>query len=272
MNVGIIGCGAIGTTLARYMEEEPGIQTIHITDRTETCVMKLASSLTKARASEDFEAMLVEVDLVIEAAGREAVFEYGVRILEAGRDLVILSGGALLDNELHQNLEQAAAKGNSRYHIPSGAVAGLDGIKGAMAGIIGSVRLTTRKPPLSFEGVEYVEKELGLKKADLMAIKEEKIIFEGLAKDAVVAFPANINVAATVALAGLGPDKTLVRIIADPEVSTNRHLVEVIGDFGMLEVRVTNVPSLRNPKTSHLAALSALATVKSLLGRQRVGT
>lgn len=272
MRVGIIGCGAIGTTLAKYLEDEPNVESLLITDRTETCAIKLASRLTKTRATESLEELVQQVDVVMEAASQAAVVEFGPEVLKAGRDLIILSAGALLDRDLLEAMDQAAAAGNSRYHVPSGALAGLDGLKSAMAGQLESVTLITRKPPASLGDVDYIKDELGLDQKTLAAIKEPQILFEGPASEAVKKFPKNVNVAATLSLAGLGPDLTTVKVVADPTLERNTHTVHVTGDFGEMNVTVANVPSLRNPRTSHLAALSAIATLRGLWGSMRVGT
>jgi len=272
VRVGIIGCGAIGTTLAKYLEEEPNVEHLLIADRTETCALKLASRLTKAGSTDSVERMIQEVDVVIEAASQAAVVQFGPEVLKAGRDLIILSAGALLDPGLLEAMDQAAAAGNSRYHVPSGALAGMDGLKGALAGQLESVTLITSKPPVSLADVDYIKDELGLDKAALAALDKPLVLFEGPASRAVKKFPKNVNVAATLSLAGLGPKKTMVKVVADPTIERNTHTVIATGDFGRMEVTVANVPSLRNPRTSHLAALSAIAALKNLWGPRRVGT
>jgi aspartate dehydrogenase len=147
-------------------------------------------------------------------------------------------------------------------------VAGIDGLKSGAVGGIHLVELTTRKPPSGFEGNEYV-KEKGI---DLPSIEKEKTLFTGSAKEAVKFFPENVNVAASLSLAGIGPEATRVKIVADPSAAENVHEIKVRGEFGRLFVRVENVPSIANPKTSYLAALSAIATLKSISYPIRVGT
>jgi aspartate dehydrogenase len=161
-----------------------------------------------------------------------------------------------------------AKRHGKRLYVPSGAIAGLDAIKGAMLGRVFKVTLTTRKSPRALEGAPYVVK----KGIDLGALKEPTTIFSGSAEEAVPAFPANINVAAALSLAGIGADKTLVRIIADPACDKNIHEIEVEGDFGRLVTRMENVPSPHNPKTSYMAALSAIGLLQRITASLVVGT
>ena len=153
-------------------------------------------------------------------------------------------------------------------HLPSGALAGLDGIKGAASGGLRSVTLTTRKHPSSFRGSPHVLR----RRIRLDRIRKSRVLFEGSAAKAVAAFPQNVNVAATLALAGIGPARTRVRVVADPEVRENIHELEAVGSFGRLRVRVENRPSRENPKTSQLAVLSAVAALGRILGPLKVGT
>ena len=135
-------------------------------------------------------------------------------------------------------------------------------------GRIDSVKITTRKPPKSFEGAPYVAKN----RIDLKNIKQETTLFEGTAKEAVHAFPQNINVASTLSLAGAGADKVRVKIVTSPDYSKNVHEVEIEGDFGRIFTRTENLPSKANPKTSYLASLSAIAALEGIVSNFRVGT
>jgi aspartate dehydrogenase len=175
---------------------------------------------------------------------------------------MIMSVGALADAELFEQLKDQAQRNDCRIYAPSGAVAGIDGIRSAVIGRIDSVVLTTTKPPSGFAGAPYIE-EHGI---DLSSLSE------GSAADAVWAFPANVNVADTLSLAGIGYAATVVRVIADPGIERNVHQIEVKGEFWSLTVRVENVPSHENPKTSYIAMLSAIATLKKLTEPVWVGT
>jgi aspartate dehydrogenase len=176
-----------------------------------------------------------------------------------------MSVGGILGKE---NLFRLARQKNCHLYLPSGALAGLDGVKSAAAGSIDSVTLTTRKPPAGLRGAPYLVRE----DIDLDSLTEEKVVFEGTAEEAVQGFPRNINVAAALSLAGIGAAKTRVRIVADPKISRNVHEVEVKGEFGRLVSRTENLPSPSNPKTSFLAILSAMATLKAIVSPVRIGT
>lgn len=152
--------------------------------------------------------------------------------------------------------------------MPSGAVAGIDGIRSAAIGRIDSVVLTTTKPPSGFAGAPYIAEH----DIDLSSLPGATMLFEGTAADAVQAFPANVNVAGTLSLAGIGYGATMVRVIADPAATRNMHEIKVTGAFGALTVRVENVVSPENPKTSYIAILSAIATLKKLTEPVWVGT
>ncbi|MBA7660637.1 L-aspartate dehydrogenase [subsurface metagenome] len=176
-----------------------------------------------------------------------------------------MSVGGLLGNE---DLLDLAKKKDCKIYLPSGALAGLDGVKSASVGRIDSITLTTRKPPEGLKGAPYIIRN----KIDLDAIIKETVIFEGSANEAVEGFPKNINVSAALSLAGIGAEKTRVRIIADPNLKRNIHEVEVKGEFGRLVSRTENLPSPKNPKTSYLACLSAIATLKGIVSSIKIGT
>lgn len=194
--------------------------------------------------------------LVIEAASAAAAPAIVARALRARRDVLAMSAGGLLPRAARWR--RLAARGG-RLVIPSGAIAGLDGIKAARCGTLRRVVLTTRKPPAAFPGIPRGR-------------RGPVVLFRGSAARAVRCFPQNINVAATLALAGLGATRTRVTIIADPAVRRNIHEIKAEGSFGRLTVRVENIPSRQNPKTSELAILSALATIQQLAHPWRVGT
>ena len=154
----------------------------------------------------------------------------------------------------------------ARLFIPSGAICGIDGVKAANIEKITSATITSTKNPKGFEGAPYIVKN----NINLGNIKKKTVIFEGNAEEAVKAFPQNVNVSATLSMAGIGPKKTKVKVIADPEAKTNMHEIEVAGTFGKLYTRTENVVSPLNPKTSHMAVLSACATLKRLTGHIKI--
>ncbi|MEM4188024.1 MAG: aspartate dehydrogenase [Candidatus Hadarchaeum sp.] len=273
MKVGLIGCGAIGAALARMIDsgEAGGVELGWVYDlKLERCRRLVSSLKTKPRilrrASEIYEDE--DVGIVVEAASQEAVRQYSLGILRSGKDLVILSVGALSDEGLFHSLQTEARDLGRKIYIPSGAVVGIDGAKSSSLREIKEVRLTTRKPPCAFKNNEYL-KSKGIK---LSGLKAPKTIFSGTAREAVKLFPASVNVAATLSLAGVGFDRTLVRIVADPRIKRNIHEIRIRGEAGELLTRSFNVPFPDSPRTSYLAALSAARTLKNLSETVRVGT
>lgn len=267
MNVLIIGCGAIGVTVAKAVENVEAVKKVYITDKSKQCALKLAETFSKVQPVENLETTLPEVELVIEAASQEAVREYAPLVLSHGKNMLIMSVGALVDDELRQRLQKLASEHGAKIFLPSGAVCGIDGLNASANARIDEVMLITSKPPGTFKNVAH----LAAQGINLDTLTGPTILFEGTAKDAVKLFPQNVNVAATIALAGIGFDKTKVRIIADPALTRNTHRLVVRGEFGEFECDIRNVPSPRNPRTSYLAALSAIAAVKKLTGNVWVG-
>ncbi len=282
IRVGVVGCGAIGSEICRAIDRDEvngcelglGMELKFLIDKHPEKIEKLCKSLRKKPSiiksdSTGLDIILEEVDLVIECASQAAVREFVIPALKKGKEVMILSVGALLcEPGLFEEIESISKEKRCKVYIPSGAVAGIDGLKSGAIGGIHSVELTTRKPPSGFEGNEYV-KERGI---DLFSIKKEETLFMGPAKEAERYFPENVNVAASLSIAGIGSEATKVKIVADPSAEENVHEIVVKGEFGKLFVRVENVPSIANPKTSYLAALSAIATLKSISYSIRVGT
>lgn len=266
MKVGIVGCGAIGRELAQAIDREiEEAQLVALTDIDKEKAKELVESLKEKPEILPLDELIERSDLIIEAASKDVVPSLAKKVIDQGKDIMIMSVGGLLGNEDIFNL---ARKRNSKIYLPSGALAGLDGVKSASIGRIDSVTLTTRKPPEGLKGAPYIKRN----KIDLDTITKEKVIFEGSATEAVEGFPQNINVSATLSLAGIGAEKTMVRIIADPEIKRNIHEIEVKGEFGRLISRTENLPSPKNPKTSYLACLSAIATLKGIVNNIKVGT
>ncbi len=262
LSIGLIGCGALGSALARLVNEGKAgdVSIVALYDKVDSKCFDLSSKFGHApivaRSLEEFFSVPV-MSLVVEAASQEAVDEYGESVLNSGRDLLVMSTGALLDGALRQRLYQAAWRADRKIFVPSGAIFGIDGLKAASLGRVKSVELVTRKPP----------KALGLR-----GLKKAKTVFSGSAEEAVKKFPRNINVSATISLAGTGGAKTTVKLVADPKVKNNTHEMTVRGDFGTLFSRAENRPLAENPKTSYLAALSAVQLLKQLSHPIRIGT
>jgi aspartate dehydrogenase len=178
---------------------------------------------------------------------------------------MVMSVGGLIG---HEDLLKKASKKCVKVYIPSGALCGVDGLKSSSTGRIKSVTLTTRKPPKGLEGAPYIKEH----NINLAAIKNETVIFTGSAKDAIKAFPQNVNVSAVLSLAGIGAGKTRVRIITSPQYTKNIHEVEIESEAGRIFTRTENVPSKTNPRTSELAVFSAIATLKGITDSVRLGT
>ncbi len=262
--VGILGLGAIGRPVARALAAGmPGLTLAGATSRDAGRAREFLATLPGAPPLLELRDLVERVDMVVEAATQAALVELAPAILDAGRDLVVLSVGALLDHP--EWVERAAARG-ARIHAPSAAIAGLDGLKGAAVdGHLATVVMETRKPPRGLAGAP------GVAGIDLGAITAPTLVFEGTAREACRAFPANVNVVAAVSLAGLGPDRTRIRIHADPTIERNRHVVTAEGAFGRLRIEIENVPS-ENPRTGKLSYLSTIAYLRELGAPLRVGT
>ncbi len=267
MRIGLLGCGAIGRIIAIAMDRTEDISAIYLYDRSEEQARSLSARLDKAVHVSSVDKVIAKTELVIEAASQEACKEYAPQVLWAGRDLMIMSVGAFADDMFTDHVRKLARERKAKVYIPTGALAGVDGVRCAAEGRIDEVTLVTRKPPAGFRGSDAVAR-LGI---DLGKIKEEVVLYDGPARQAVVEFPQNVNVAAALAMAGVGFDETRVRIIADPKVKTNQHTVHLKGSFGEMEAWVSNHPSPDNPKTSFLAALSAISLVRKIAGPIWVG-
>jgi len=264
-SIGIVGCGAIGRALLNAAGAgKITLAVAGVTSRSEKNAREFLATLRKPPPYLDLTKLIAESDLVIEAAGGRVVFDLCEKVFAAGKDLMVISVGALLD---HPEIIEAARGRGRRLFIPSGAIAGLDGIKSACAGEVSSITITTRKPPQGLDGAPYLI-ERGI---SLAGLKEEREIFSGTAREACRGFPANVNVTAAVSLAGIGPERTRVRILAVPGLQRNCHDVEVEGEFGRLAVHIENVPS-ENPRTGKLTALSIIRSIEDAFDSVRFGT
>lgn len=267
IKVGLVGCGNIGAQLAVHIQKKLRTQAtlVSIWDQDSGMMQKLQTVLRKRISAGSIAQLVSKSDLIIEAASADAVQQVLPLVIQKKKQLMVLSSGGLLRNPAR--LAQSI-RARIPIFLPSGALAGLDGIKSARVGKIRSVTLITRKPPLSFAGAPGVKN----RKLRLESIRKPTVIFEGNAQKAAHLFPQNINVAATLALAGVGAARTRVRIIADPSIKNNSHTIESVGDFGILISRTENRPSVRNRKTSQLAVYSAIATLEQILNPLQVGT
>lgn len=248
MRLGIIGCGAIGSDVAKAADMMNDIEKIYLYDSNPVAAKNLCSSLKKASV-QPVEVFLKDVDVVFEAASQQAVTTYAVAVLEAKRDLIIMSIGSLFDDAFRKRLEDIARKYHRKIYLPSGAVCGIDGVLAARIEKLDSVTLVTTKPPAS----------LG------KSVDQRTVVYKGTARDAVKQFPRNINVAACLSLAGVGFDETIVEIVADPVETRISHKILAHGRFGRLRAEVENMPNPNNPQSSYMASLSAIAILRKIL-------
>ncbi len=206
-----------------------------------------------------------EADIVVECAPAAVLREISEPTLAHGRIMLVLSCGALLDN---LDLVDLARTHGGRILVPTGALVGLDAVVAAAEGGISKVHIITRKPPRGLAGAPYLEEH----HIEVRGLSEPKRVFAGTAREAARGFPANVNVAAALALAGIGPEKTTVEIWADPGVTRNIHRIEVEAEAARFSMQIENVPSEENPRTGRLTALSVIAMLKKLSGTLAVGT
>ncbi|MFA6635994.1 MAG: aspartate dehydrogenase [Candidatus Omnitrophota bacterium] len=263
----VIGCGAIGTALVERVGEKMFgmISKVVIYDTDAERSRSLQIKMKKTAIAGSLHEAVEMADIVVEAASPEAAREVLRLAPPLKKDVMILSVGGIVGRE---KLLDEAAKAGITVILPSGAIAGVDALKAARIAGIDSVTLTTMKPPASLKGAPYIA-EKGI---DIDAIDRETVIFEGTVSDAVRAFPKNINVSAVLSLAGIGPERTKVRIISSPEYLRNIHEIRVESKAGTFTFRTENVPFPSNPKTSYLAALSAITALEEYFSPVRIGT
>lgn len=250
MKIGLIGQGAI----ARYVTDalSPGVHD----------VVAVLLRPERVRAPLEFgsvDALPADIDVMIDCAGHTALAAYGPPLLARGTDVIAVSLGALADRATAQSLEDAAKAGQSKLHLASGAIGALDCLRAARIGTLDTVTYVGRKPPKGWIG-SPAEDVL-----DLAGLTEgARTHFEGSAREAALAYPKNANVAAAVALAGLGFDHTQVQLIADADVSHNIHEVSASGDFGSFQFQISGKALPDNPRSSALAAMSVVAKLEQL--------
>jgi aspartate dehydrogenase len=264
--VAIAGFGAIGKVVAQHLDR--GIDGLAL------AAVSARDTMRTERAMAGFGhavpvlplARLAEVaDIVVECAPAALLRDIAEPALAVGRTVVVLSCGALLDNF---DLVDLARRQGGRILVPTGALLGLDAVQAAAQGKISRIHMITRKPPNGLDGAPYLV-EHGISVAGL---DRALCVFNGSAREAARGFPANVNVAAALALAGIGPDKTTIEIWADPAVDRNIHRIEVEADAARLTLQIENVPSEDNPKTGRLTSLSVIALLKKLSSPLAIGT
>jgi aspartate dehydrogenase len=271
MRVGIIG----GGTIARLVLEH--IAAGELGEASVVAILGRSASSRALRLVQEFSVPLVtnvealldrHPDVVVEAASHEAVRDHAEALLRQGIAVIVLSAGALCDDALRARLERAAQAGNALLYVPSGGIAGLDALKAACVAGVDQVTIAVTKPPAAWRDIPYV----GAMKIDLEHLSAPCTIYEGPAREGVPLFPANVNIAAALSLAGIGFDRTRLKVVADPALTHNTHFIEIRGRSGNISIKVENVPAPDNPKTAWLACYSALAALKLAKSPVRYGT
>ncbi|WP_321948245.1 aspartate dehydrogenase [Paraburkholderia sp. J10-1] len=260
MNVGLIGCGAIGSLVYDLLSRDTtGVYVKAVFERPESHDAARKATGADVRIVGCIKDFLdSELDLVVECAGHVALRDLGPSVLSAGHDLLIASVGALADPSLESSLVDAATTGRSRLRIPSGALGGLDALATARLAGLRDVRYESHKAPNAWLGTP-AEEWVGLDEIDCPTI-----VYEGTAREAARLFPKNANVAAAVALAGIGFEKTRVVLHADPQATGNTHRIKAEGEFGHIDISVTGRTLPGNPKTSMLAPYSLVRAIANL--------
>lgn len=268
--VAIAGFGAIGLVVAEHLDPKShgGIDGLALAAVSARDTARAEAAM--ARFSRPVPVLPLgrlgdEADIVVECAPAAVLRDIAEPTLAKGRTLIVLSCGALLDN---LDLVDLARRQGGRILVPTGALLGLDAVQAAAVGVIGRVHMITRKPPNGLEGAPYLVEH----SISIAGFAEAKRVFTGTAREAARGFPANVNVAAALALAGIGPDRTTIEIWADPGVDRNIHRIEVEADAARLSMQIENVPSLENPKTGRLTPLSVIALLRKLGSPLAIGT
>lgn len=267
MRITIVGCGVIGSKLAKAADEMDEVKRIYLIDLKKEKAESLASSLNKAIVVDSVEDELYHCDLVVEAASQEVAKDVLKKTVGRGVDIMLMSVGALVDDDFREMVFEKAKNSDSSIFIPSGALFGTDGLRAASQDELSSVELISTNGPRSLAHIEYFEKQ-GVNVND---IKERKVMYSGTAREAVKLFPQNVNIAATIALLGVGFDRTTVTIVLDPDAKTNSYEIIVKGAFGTATCSSMNELAPDNPSTSYLASLSAIKTLKRITRNEWIG-
>lgn len=252
MKLGLIGCGAIATYVISQLAERGLTPEVLLLRKTR----RLTEASADIRQVTRIEDLPDDLDLMVDCAGHAALAQHGPAILRRGIDLLTVSLGALADTSLMQKLENACAHGSTRLHLASGAIGALDCLAAARIGGLDHVTYIGRKPPAGWKGSPAEER------LSLDTLKRATTHFDGSARDAARIYPKNANVAAAVALAGVGFDATQVRLIADPDVTANIHEIHAEGAFGSFNFHIEGRALPENPRSSALAAMSTISAIE----------
>ncbi|MEM7743320.1 MAG: aspartate dehydrogenase [Pseudomonadota bacterium] len=265
--VGIAGLGAAGMRIARGLDrgEVPGMTLAAVSASTpESAAAKVAGLSTPPKAVVA-EELAQHADIIIEGAPKAAFLPVATATIEAGKIFMPLSCAQLLE---HMELADRAAETGAQIIVPTGAIIGLDAIRAMGVGEIHEVTLETRKPPRGLSGAPHLERN----NISVEGLTEAKLVFKGTAREAAIGFPANVNVSAALSLAGVGPDRTMVEVWADPAVDRNHQSVRVRSNSAEAEMTIRNVPTEENPRTGKITALSVIACLQRMTAPLVAGT
>ena len=271
MRLGLLGGGTIARLVLKHVRDGAleGVQIAGILGRTEhSRGRRLADAFDVPFVTSREALLALRPGAVLEAASHDAVREHAAPLLASGTSLIVLSAGALCDDALRVRLEQLAARHGATLCVPSGGIGGLDALKAACAAGVDDVTIEIAKPPAAWRDIAFVE-ALDI---DLDRLQRATTLFEGPTREGVPHFPANVNIAAVLAMAGIGFDRTRMRVIADPALTRNTHTIAIRGTSGAITIRLQTVPSPDNPKTALLACYSAIVAIKTLGAPVRYGT
>ncbi len=263
--VAIGGLGTIGLSVANWLVQADGFDLAAVAASSVASAESKVSDLGVSPKVVVATELADHADIVIECAPAAHFAAIAEPAIDAGRTLVALSAGALLTRP---DLVEGADLSGAQIIVPTGALIGLDAVRAMAQGEIVSVTLVTRKPPKGLIGAPYLEAE----DIDVANLTDPLRVFHGNAFDAAKAFPANINVGAALALAGAGPERTMIEISADPTISRNRHRVEVVSDSAIASTEIEGMPSADNPRTSASVANSVIAALRRMSDPLVVGT
>ena len=266
LKVGLAGLGAVGLEVARRIEAGiPGLVLAAVAVRDREKAKRNLPQIGDRIPVVAAEALAETCDLVVECLPPAMFRTVASSVIERGKLFMPLSVGQLLEN---WDFVARAKETGARILVPTGALIGLDAVRAAGEGTIHSVTMMTRKPPAGLEGAPYlVERGISLK-----GINTARKVFDGTAREGARGFPQNVNVAAALSLAGIGPDRTQLEIWADPALDRNTHHIEVDADTARFSMAIENVPSVENPRTGRIVALSTVATLRGLVTELKVGT
>lgn len=265
VRVAVAGLGAVGRKVAAVLDDGfPGYELAAVSVRRPQRSQEFLSGLRNAPPVLPLSDLADVSDIVVECAPAAVLAELALPVLSAGKELIVLSSGALLDN---WDLVEEAERTGARIRVPTGALLALDAVQAAAQGSISSVSMVTRKPLAGLSSAPFLAQH-GI---DLDGLTEARRLFSGTARQAAEGFPANLNVAVALSLAGIGPDRTKLEVWADPAITRNTHRIVVESDSARLDFTIENIPT-ENAATGRITALSVLALLRKMASSLQIGT